>query len=235
VDAALTIPYQGTNLTTVYAGNLTPGLRKYICSASSFATLCSTKDSSMIYVQPSTSTISSSPAFVCVKGTSTLTVNSSSAIAPESVQWQSSTDNITFSDIVGADSTSYVTDTLTTGKYFRAIIKSGDSNTGINTTCITTASYFLDVRNPQPISVTNGALCAVSGSVPMTATAAAGSTFNWYSSLGSSSSLSTGATYSPNISTSTSYYLGVTQNGCEGTRVLVTASLSSPLPLSVTS
>lgn len=98
----------------------------------------------------------------------------------------------------------------------------------------TSAAFTITVYPSLPTG-TNGASCT-SGNVSLTASGSlpAGGTYNWYAAAAGGVSLATGATYSPTVSTTTTYYVDYTQGGLTSqTRTAVTAtinpSVSSPL------
>jgi hypothetical protein len=59
---------------------------------------------------------------VCLGNTKTLTLSGSIG----KIQWQSSADNILFTDIAGATNTTYITDAITEARYYRAVITNAD-------------------------------------------------------------------------------------------------------------
>ena len=146
-----------------------------------------------------------------------------------SVQWQWSSDNITFTNIAGATSS-----TLTSGqmgalnatRYYQAIVTSGGCASATSST-VTISIIPLPV-----ISSTSGASNCGPGSVTLTASAASG-TFSWYTALSGGTSITTGNSYTtPSISTSTTYYVDLTDNGCTtNPRTAVTATINTiPTP-----
>ena len=77
------------------------------------------------------------------------------------------------------------------------------------------------VQNPL-----GGSRCDA-GSVPLSATASVG-TLNWYDAASESKLIGTGSPVNtPNISTTTTYYVEATNNGCTSARVPVTATINS--------
>jgi hypothetical protein len=141
------------------------------------------------------------------------------------IQWQSSTNNVNFTNISGATSA-----TLTTGQmgvlnattYYRANVTS--------TFCAPSTSNTVTITvNAQPtFTSTTGASICVTGTVTLQATTAAG-TINWYTTLTGGSSLGTGTSYTtPSISTTTTYYADVTNNGCTSNpRTAVVATINT--------
>jgi hypothetical protein len=141
------------------------------------------------------------------------------------IQWQSSTNNVNFTNISGATSA-----TLTTGQmgvlnattYYRANVTS--------TFCAPSTSNTVTITvNAQPtFTSTTGASRCGTGTVTLQATTAAG-TINWYATLTGGSSLGTGTSYTtPSISTTTTYYADVTNNGCTSNpRTAVVATINT--------
>ncbi|MFZ4399675.1 MAG: T9SS type A sorting domain-containing protein [Bacteroidales bacterium] len=79
--------------------------------------------------------------------------------------------------------------------------------------CKNTANTTVTIKSiPTVISTTAGSRCG-SGSVTLSATPSAGS-INWYTGLTGGTSVYTGTSYSPNLSTTTTYYADATANGC---------------------
>ena len=135
--------------------------------------------------------------------------------------------------------------------------ETGGSSLGSGTTFNTpnlsaTTTYYIDATedsctttnrtpivatvNPIPtITATIPGSRCLSGSVSLGATASAG-TVNWYTSATGGSSIATGATFDPDISTTTSYYVDATNNGCTTTsRTEVIATVNAiPTITSVT-
>ncbi len=92
------------------------------------------------------------------------------------------------------------------------------------------ASNLLEVRAevrtiPSAPSVNNPPSCGP-GIVTMTASGISGATYRWYTASGSL--ITTGASYSPSLSSSTDYQVAARVNGCEGPRTTVTAVVNTP-------
>ena len=141
------------------------------------------------------------------------------------IQWQSSTDNSNFTNIAGATSASLTTGqmgVLNATTYYRANVTS--------TFCAPSTSNTVTITvNAQPtFTSTTGASRCGTGTVTLQATTAAG-TINWYATLTGGSSLGTGTSYTtPSISTTTTYYADVTNNGCTTSpRTAVVATINT--------
>jgi hypothetical protein len=147
------------------------------------------------------------------------------------VQWQSSTDNITFTNIAGATSTTLTSaqmGTLNSTRYYRATYTNGACPSSTSTTVTITV-------NPTPsfTNTTGASICGGPSVSTLQASAAAG-TINWYAALTGGASLGTGTSYTtPSIAATTTYYVDVTNNGCTSTpRTAVVATVNT-LPLAV--
>jgi len=126
--------YTATNLTTTtyYRAIVTSGL----CSSV-------TTSSIMIMVIPVSvaGTISGASAVCSGTNSTQLTLNGYSG----SIQWQSSSDNVTFTNISNANGSTYTANDLTTTTYYRAIVTSGICSSA------TTSSVTITV-NPIPVA-----------------------------------------------------------------------------------
>ncbi|HMT70590.1 MAG TPA: hypothetical protein PKD16_10540, partial [Saprospiraceae bacterium] len=84
------------------------------------------------------------------------------------------------------------------------------------------------INSPTPISnptISNGSRCGP-GSVVLSAAGCSGGTLKWYSSQYGGTSISTGSTFiTPNISSTTTYYVSCSINNCESSRSAVTATI----------
>ncbi len=170
-------------------------------------------------------TSSATTSTVCSGGSSTL--NLSGQTAGQAVQWQSSTDNITFTDIQGATTSPFVLTSITASKYYRARVGSGScivnsSVTNINVTAIPTA----------PTASNNGPVC-VGTTLGLFASTISNATYSWTGPNGYISSLQ-----NPTVSTSATSLMGgtygvkVTVNGCSSaiTSTIVTVNSVPTVP-----
>lgn len=98
-----------------------------------------------------------------------------------------------------------------------------------------TSSVTITVNNlPTVTSTTPGSRCDA-GTVNLSASASAG-VVNWYSSQTGGTSFYTGTSYSPNINSTTSFYVEATNNNCTSNRTQIIATVNqSPILSSVTS
>ncbi len=136
---------------------------------------------------------------ICSGSSTTLSLSSYTG----TVQWQSSTNNTTFTNIGGATSATYTTPVLNATRYYRAVFTLGTCTSFSNTfTVVTTApSYTAVNRSGCSGSAVNLAVSSVC--VPN------GVSTNWYSSATGGSSLGTGNTFTtPVLNATTTYYAG---------------------------
>ena len=146
------------------------------------------------------------------------------------IQWQSSTDNINFNNIVGATSatlTSGQMGAINTTTYYRAIVTNGSCTAAISNT------ITINISTSPTFSSTTGASRCGTGTVTLQATTAAG-TINWYAASTGGASLGSGTSFTtPSINTTTTYYADVTNNGCTSTprtAVVATVNAAPPTP-----
>jgi hypothetical protein len=169
-------------------------------------------------VAPVAGTVAPTAATLCVSGTVTLTLTGS---ANGTIQWQQSTDNVTFTDISGANAATYTTPVLTSTTYFRA-------RTICNTTVATSNVTTITISNPQA-TTTNSPVAVCEGSTAtLTATAATGTTLQFFeTATGGTALTSTGGTFTtPALTTSRQYFVEATSSGVE--------SLGRPAPAATT-
>ena len=138
------------------------------------------------------------------------------------IQRQSSTNNTSFSNIVGQTSSTYTVTNLSATTYYRAILSSGLCNTA------TTSSVAVTVSTTAPTitSTVPGSRCGA-GSVALTVTPSSG-VVKWYAASTGGSALFTGSNFtSPNINATTTYYVDATDGCTTPTRTAVTATIDS--------
>ena len=100
----------------------TDGVAYYYCIvSSSLGTEVSNVSGAITTVSSVAGTISGGGTVTAGSNSTTLTLSGYAG----SIQWQSSTDNITFSDISGATLSSYTASNLTTTRYYQAVVKNG--------------------------------------------------------------------------------------------------------------
>ncbi|WP_394990395.1 collagen-binding domain-containing protein, partial [Emticicia sp.] len=85
---------------------------------------------SVIIVATPTVSISTTNGTICNGGTASLTATVSNGTGTTSYQWQSSTDNVTFTNISGATSSTYTSGVLTATTYYRLVATQTGSGCG---------------------------------------------------------------------------------------------------------
>ncbi|HEX6192224.1 MAG TPA: hypothetical protein VFZ42_07665, partial [Chitinophagaceae bacterium] len=160
---------------------------------------------------------------VCSGGDPSVLTNVTAGTATGALtyQWQSNTTGCggTFVDIVGATSATYdppAGATVTT--YYRRVTFS-DGECSDFSNCVTVTV----TPNPGAPTVTGGSRCGP-GVVALSAGGCAG-TLTWYNASSGGSVVNTGTTFSPNVASTTSYWVSCTVSGCESARTQVTATV----------
>jgi len=143
-------------------------------------------------------------ASVCANTTGEVLTLSS---AGGNIQWQSSSDNVTFSNITGETLLTYTAPT-TSSAYFRAAVTRG--------TCTSVNSNSVQiVTSVSDLTAVDGSRCGP-GTVDLSVVSnctVSGETINWYAASTGGSSLATGTSYTtPSISSTTTYYASKTLN-----------------------
>jgi len=193
----------------------------YVIATNSQGNTTSTISGAVIVSNPSLSGTASSNQTIC-SGSSPTAISLSGNTG--SIQWQSSTDNITFTPISGATGstlTSAQMGSLSSVRYYRAIVTSGACSSAISNV------VTINVTAPPSITVTSGSNCGT-GSVSLSASTASG-TINWYAASSGGSILASGNSFNtPSISATTTYYVDVTSSGCTSTpRIAATATINN--------
>lgn len=144
-------------------------------------------------------------------------------------QWQTSTDGITWTNIMGANAATYTTPNLTSLTYFRTKVAQDIANLG-NDFCSTTSNtYTVSFFNLPVNSISNGnsTICSNQAIPPLSVTADLTTGVNWYSAATGGTLLQSNSTsYTP---TSAGTYYAETydlSNNCvHPTRVPVTLTI----------
>lgn len=209
-SAALSVTSSNTNYTYSWTPvalngatiNVSPSeTTKYYVNANDAVINCTAIDSVLVRVQP-ISTIEANPKDFCiVGGVTTLTLNPLTGYAPNTIQWQTSNNNVTFSDISGATNATYTSLVINDTTYFKAIIKNGAGS--VCSDSVKTILFY----NPSITSTTPANRCGA-GTVDLSATASTGSIINWYATPTGGTSLYTGSTFTtPVLLDTTNYYV----------------------------
>ncbi len=155
---------------------------------------------------PVAGTLTSAATAVCVGGTARLTLTGATG---GGIQLQSSTDNVTFTDIAGATSAAYTTPALTSTTYFRAQVR---CNTGTATSGVVT----IVVNNPLVTSVSAPVSACAGSPATLTATASAGSSVRFFSVATGGTALGTGSPFTTSaVTANTTFYAEAFATGLE--------------------
>jgi hypothetical protein len=149
-------------------------------------------------------TASAASSSLCQSGSTTISLSGNTG----TIQWQSSSDNVNFSNVSGQTTSSLSTGTISSTTYYRAVVTSGVCAATNSSTATVT------VNNPQVLTTTPGSICSTGGSVTLAATASSGATLNWYAASTGGAVLAIGSSYTtPSISSTTTYYVSASQDG----------------------
>jgi hypothetical protein len=211
-DAAGTTAYTGGNASSVYVKTATAGTTQYVVTGTnSTGAQCANTDTIMVRVMPNP-TITASPEEICVSGTSNLTLSATTGYAANSLQWQTSPDGMSYSNISNATNANYTTPTITSTTYYKMVIKDASG-----ATCSTAPTKTIAVNSPTITGTTPGTRCGT-GTVNLSATASGGASVKWYAAASGGTALFTGGTFTtPSISTTTTYYTAASQGGGSAT------------------
>jgi hypothetical protein len=201
-DAAATIPYTGTNASTVYFKNTVVGSSVFTVNANNTTSQCATLATDTIITLPGAVTAIAIPSSICVSGTAVLSLIPTANYGAAGFQWQSSSDNNTFVNVAtNGNGSIYTTPTTTSTSYYRAIVKSS-----AGTTCLNSVSDTAKVYNPQVTGTTPAARCGA-GTLTLGATGNDG-TLKWYTAATGGTSVASGTSFiTPPISATTTYYV----------------------------
>lgn len=211
---------------------------RVVVSATGNGCTSATSVGAKITVVPSP-TITSHPvsAAICSGGAQTLTVTANGGVSGLSYQWQSSSNNLTFTNIGGATSSSYTTPLLTSTMYYRVVVSASGNGCG---SIISNAATVTVVPAPAIVTQPAATNVCMNGSGTFTVVASGGTpslTYQWQKSSDNisfsnisgavSSSLNTGA-----LTASTYYRVMVGANGSGCATVTSASALASVSTLS---
>ncbi|MFN8234959.1 MAG: T9SS type A sorting domain-containing protein [Bacteroidia bacterium] len=147
-------------------------------------------------------TVTSSDTAFCVDGIPTLSVTGADG---GTIQWQQSTVSASGPwTNVGTDDVVYAPGSVTQTTWYQVMVHCQSSQVYSNVVQVT-------VNNPQ-ISNSNGDTRCGPGTVTLSATPSSG-TVNWFTQPTGGTAIATGNTYSPNISSTTTYYASASTGG----------------------
>ncbi|SDJ15132.1 Ig-like domain-containing protein [Flavobacterium noncentrifugens] len=161
---------------------------------------------------------STTPAARCDSGSVTLAATATAG----TLRWY----NVASGGLVLASGNSFATPSVsaTTTYYVEAV----------NGSCLSARTAVIATVNATPTvtSTMPGNRCG-NGIVTLQATASAG-TLNWYSSATGGTLLATGTSFSPNVSATTTYYVGASNASCNSARTAVIATVNAQPEITAT-
>ncbi|MEZ4959761.1 MAG: RICIN domain-containing protein [Saprospiraceae bacterium] len=212
--AATYTPPAGITQTTYFRRITISTLNGVACEAASNCLTVAVVADPAITAQPTGTTI-------CSGGTASLSVAATGGTPSLNYQWQSSTDNITFSNIAGATASSYTTPALSSTTYYRAVVSASGNGCGSVTSSAATVTVVADPAiTAQPTGTT---ICS-GGTASLSVTATGGTPslgYQWQSSTDNVTFANiagaTSSSYTSPALATTAYYrvvVSATGNGC---------------------
>lgn len=201
-NAAATTPYvAGSNASAVYLKSATASAAVYTVSATNSVSLCAQVAKDTMVVLPGAVTATGSPSYACMSGTASFTLSPATGYGNGAFQWQISSDNVLFTDVLGATAISYTTPATTATRYYRATLKNS-----ANAVCLNSISDTIKVYNPLVTTTIPGAHCGP-GTVTLGANSIDGN-LKWYTGATGGTSVAGGISYTtPSLATTTTYYV----------------------------
>lgn len=231
----------GATSTSYSAPTSSPGTKYYkvrVTNTLNGYTTYTDSSSVSVVVSVAAPTITTHPSSLTVKrgATATLSVAATAPYGTLSYQWQSSSNNSSFSNISGATSASYTAPTSSTGVvYYRCAVKATYSGTSSGNTYSNSASVSTDAT-PAPVITTNpsnkSVITGTAGqTISVTATGNSLS-YQWQSSTNNSTwsnvSGAISSSYSfPTSSAGTVYYRCVVTNTLNGYTATATSTAAT--------
>jgi hypothetical protein len=153
---------------------------------------------------------------ICGSGTTTVSAFASGH-SGSTINWYISS----FAGLIQGTGNDYITPTLTTSRnYYAEALLNGCKSTPRAIVPITVQA------NPTITSTSPNAVC-VSGAVNLNAVGSNGSTLSWYAASTGGSALASGTNYTtPNISTTTTYYVQAKNGICSSSRTPIIATVN---------
>jgi hypothetical protein len=164
-----------------------------------------------------TGTISASVTSYCFTGAPVLTVTGANGYS--GIQWQQSTDSVSYSDITNGTTSPYTTPAATQTLYYRMAA-------GCVSDTLYTPAIKVSINSPQVTGTTPGGRCNA-GMVNLQATGSPGSTLYWYTDATSATQVGVGSSYTtPSITDTTTFYVMATAGACSSPRTPVVANVN---------
>ena len=171
-----------------------------------------------VTVVPDPSITLTGGATYCGSGSTTFTANPVYGTGTNSLKWQISSNNTTWTNVSNASSTAYTTPTLTGTRYYRAVATSSGSGcaTGISNVGIITV-------NPNPSVVANPVSSTVCTGGAKTLQVSGATAYSWSPATGLNSTTASSVIASP---TATTVYTIIGTNTATGCSKTVTTTLT---------
>jgi hypothetical protein len=181
-------------------------------TSGTFTTLCATPAPG--------NTNASATSNLCAGATVSFSLANSTGGSGVTYQWQSSNDNVSYTNVSGATAATYTGSAI--ARYYRCVVKcsTGPDSTASNPVQL---NYTNNVTSTTP-----GQRCG-NGTVNLAAAGSAGTTLKWYAAATGGTALGTGASFTtPVINTTTPFYVGAeAQSAGEGTVGTATTTTSA--------
>ncbi len=210
ITGATASTYTATNLTatTYYRAVVTSG----VCSSVTTASITITVNPTSV-----AGSIAGATTVCSATNSTVLTLSGNTG----TIQWQSSTDNVTFTNIASATASTYTATNISATTYYRAVVISGVCSSA--TTAVAAITYIPIVA---PTAVSNQQFCYLNNPTVSNLVTTSGVGIKWYATATGGIPL-TGSTP---LTTGTTYYASQTISVCESpTRVVVTVLLTCPV------
>jgi large repetitive protein len=164
----------------------------------------------------------------CVGTPSPLSSAISAGYTTPQFQWQVSSDNVNFTNIAGATSSTYSAPNTFAGTFYYRLLAAENGSIGSAKCRIASNSIVITVNTiPAAPTVSAGvSYCQNTTAVPLTAT---GSGLLWYTAATGGTGSGTAPTPSTATVGTTNYYVSQTVSGCESPRVALPVTIN-PLP-----
>ncbi len=143
-------------------------------------------------------------------------------------QWQSSADNVNFSDIAAATSSDFDPALIGTDVYYRRRVTSGNCTTPLFSNVIHIKIQSVPAK-PVPVNAAP-VICPGSSITLRVSSPVAGITYNWYGSSSATDFLFSGTNYpTGNLNTAKTYYLAAVNDQCSSELAPVQVTMA-PVP-----
>lgn len=172
-------------------------------------------DTILATLTPSVFTLNSTQDTICANATANITISPSGGYPGTGVTWESSTNGgTTWSTIAGASGNSYLATGLATPTTYRATVNVGSG------TCVTTTQHIEVFHVTSP--TTTGASRCGEGSVVLSASVNGPGVLQWYENAVGGPPIGSGTSFAtPNISTTTTFYVTAGDGGGSGDSIAV--------------